>query len=78
MVHEPVESKGKTEEELAKAVRESIIAGLPEEQRPPPDNIEVAEETVKSTAEVVVANEAASEPPIIAVVPEEKLPLPSS
>ena len=78
VVHEPVESKGKTEEELAKAVRESIIAGLPEEQRPPPVNIEAAEETVKSTAEVVVANEAASEPTIIAVVPEEKLPMPSS
>ena len=34
VVHEPVESKGKTEQELADAVRESIIAGLPEKQRP--------------------------------------------
>jgi 1-acyl-sn-glycerol-3-phosphate acyltransferase len=34
VVHEPVESKGRTEEELAVAVRESIINGLPEEQRP--------------------------------------------
>ena len=34
VVHEPVESKGKTEEELAQDVRDAIIAGLPEEQRP--------------------------------------------
>ena len=34
VVHEPVESKGRTEEELAEAVREAIISGLPEEQRP--------------------------------------------
>jgi len=34
VVHEPVESKGRTEEELAIAVRESIINGLPKEQRP--------------------------------------------
>ena len=34
VVHEPVESEGKTEEELAEAVREAIISGLPEEQRP--------------------------------------------
>ena len=34
VIHEPVESVGKTEEELAEAVRESIILGLPREQRP--------------------------------------------
>lgn len=34
VVHEPVESEGRTEEELARDVRQSIIAGLPEEQRP--------------------------------------------
>lgn len=34
VVHEPVESEGKTEEELALAVREAIISGLPEYQRP--------------------------------------------
>lgn len=34
VVHEPVESVGKTEEELNREVREKIIEGLPEEQRP--------------------------------------------
>ena len=34
IVHEPVESKGKTEDELAQAVRESVLAGLPEDQLP--------------------------------------------
>ena len=34
VIHEPVESVGKTEEELAQAVRNAIIAGLPLEQRP--------------------------------------------
>jgi 1-acyl-sn-glycerol-3-phosphate acyltransferase len=34
VIHEPIESKGKTEEELAQAVRESMIEGLPEDQRP--------------------------------------------
>ena len=34
VVHDPIESVGKTEEELAEAVRESIISGLPEDQRP--------------------------------------------
>lgn len=34
VVHAPVESHDKTEEELAEAVRQSIIGGLPEEQRP--------------------------------------------
>jgi len=34
VVHEPIESEGKTEEELAKQVREAIISGLPEDQRP--------------------------------------------
>lgn len=34
IVHEPVESEGKTEEELAEAVRESMINGLPDDQKP--------------------------------------------
>ncbi|KAL7470604.1 hypothetical protein ACHAXS_010858 [Conticribra weissflogii] len=34
VVHEPIESKGKTEEELAQAVREAIISGLPDDQKP--------------------------------------------
>eukprot|EP00429_Kryptoperidinium_foliaceum_P026601 CAMPEP_0176153418 /NCGR_PEP_ID=MMETSP0120_2-20121206/78372_1 /TAXON_ID=160619 /ORGANISM="Kryptoperidinium foliaceum, Strain CCMP 1326" /LENGTH=338 /DNA_ID=CAMNT_0017490477 /DNA_START=129 /DNA_END=1145 /DNA_ORIENTATION=- len=34
VVHDPVPSEGKTEEELAQAVRESMISGLPEEQKP--------------------------------------------
>jgi len=34
VVHDPVESEDKTEEELAQAVREAIISGLPEDQRP--------------------------------------------
>jgi len=34
VVHEPIESEGKTEQELADAVRDAIIEGLPEEQRP--------------------------------------------
>ncbi|KAG7360983.1 1-acyl-sn-glycerol-3-phosphate acyltransferase [Nitzschia inconspicua] len=34
VVHEPVESEGKTEEELAQAVRQSMINGLPEDQVP--------------------------------------------
>lgn len=34
VVHEPIESKDKTEDELAQAVRESIIRGLPGDQRP--------------------------------------------
>eukprot|EP00559_Dactyliosolen_fragilissimus_P003376 CAMPEP_0184856390 /NCGR_PEP_ID=MMETSP0580-20130426/1574_1 /TAXON_ID=1118495 /ORGANISM="Dactyliosolen fragilissimus" /LENGTH=175 /DNA_ID=CAMNT_0027351395 /DNA_START=516 /DNA_END=1043 /DNA_ORIENTATION=- len=34
VVHDPIESNDKTEGELAKAVRQSIIDGLPEEQRP--------------------------------------------
>lgn len=34
VIHEPIESKGKTEDELAKAVREAVIDGLPENQRP--------------------------------------------
>jgi 1-acyl-sn-glycerol-3-phosphate acyltransferase len=34
VVHEPIESKGKTEAELAAAVRESLISGLPEDQKP--------------------------------------------
>lgn len=34
IVHEPIESSGKTEEELNREVREKIIEGLPDEQRP--------------------------------------------
>jgi len=34
VVHKPVESKGKTEAELAEAVRESMLSGLPDEQKP--------------------------------------------
>ena len=34
IVHEPVESVGRTEEELAEAVRESMISGLPDDQVP--------------------------------------------
>ena len=34
VVHEPVESEGRTEGELADAVREAIILGLPENQKP--------------------------------------------
>lgn len=34
IVHEPIESEGKTEEELAEVVRKAIIDGLPEDQRP--------------------------------------------
>ena len=34
VAHAPIESEGKTEEELAQAVRDAIISGLPEEQRP--------------------------------------------
>lgn len=34
VIHEPIESEGKTEDELAEAVRAAIISGLPEDQRP--------------------------------------------
>ena len=34
VVHDPVESEGRTEEELAEAVRAAMITGLPEDQRP--------------------------------------------
>jgi 1-acyl-sn-glycerol-3-phosphate acyltransferase len=34
IIHKPIESVGKTEDELAEAVRAAIISGLPEEQRP--------------------------------------------
>jgi len=34
VVHEPVESVGRTEAELAEIVREKIISGLPEDQQP--------------------------------------------
>ena len=83
IVHEPVESKGKTEEELAIAVRESIIAGLPEEQRPLA--VEMVEATVeepsKSTitkvdlaTEAVISESTNSVP----AVPEDQIPLQSA
>ena len=34
IVHKPIESEGKTEDALAAEVREAIISGLPEDQRP--------------------------------------------
>lgn len=34
VVHEPIESEGISEDELAEKVRKSIIEGLPEDQRP--------------------------------------------
>jgi 1-acyl-sn-glycerol-3-phosphate acyltransferase len=34
IVHEPVESKGRTEEELTAEVRRRMVEGLPEDQRP--------------------------------------------
>jgi len=34
VIHEPIESSGKTEDELADAVRKAIIQGLPEDQVP--------------------------------------------
>jgi 1-acyl-sn-glycerol-3-phosphate acyltransferase len=34
IIHEPIPSKDKTEEELAKQVRAAVISGLPEDQRP--------------------------------------------
>lgn len=34
IVHEPIESVDKTEEELAEAVRAAIISGLPDDQKP--------------------------------------------
>ena len=34
VVHAPIESEGKTEEELAEAVRNSMIEGLPDDQKP--------------------------------------------
>lgn len=36
VLHEPIESTGKTEEQLAEEVRAAIILGLPEEQKPLP------------------------------------------
>ena len=83
VVHEPVESKGKTEEELATAVRESIIAGLPEEQRPLPVEITevvVAEQPIESAAstKVELADEIATESMLVPTIPEDQLPLPSA
>ena len=37
-IHPPIESVGKTEDELAAQVRAAIISGLPEEQRPLDEN----------------------------------------
>lgn len=34
IIHDPIESNDKTEQELADAVREAIISGLPDEQKP--------------------------------------------
>jgi hypothetical protein len=34
IVHEPVEPKGRTEQEFADEVRRRMIEGLPEDQRP--------------------------------------------
>lgn len=34
IVHDPIESEGKTEDELAAAVRASLISGLPADQQP--------------------------------------------
>jgi 1-acyl-sn-glycerol-3-phosphate acyltransferase len=34
VIHEPVESKGRTEKELGDLVRKAIIDGLPENQHP--------------------------------------------
>jgi len=34
IVHEPVETEGKTEEDVAVEVRNAIISGLPPEQQP--------------------------------------------
>ena len=34
VVHEPIESQGKTEAELVEQVRQAMIGGLPEDQRP--------------------------------------------
>ena len=34
VVHPPIESTGKTEDELAQQVRAAILSGLPEDQRP--------------------------------------------
>jgi hypothetical protein len=34
VIHEPVESVGRTEQELAAEVRRRMISGLPEDQRP--------------------------------------------
>jgi 1-acyl-sn-glycerol-3-phosphate acyltransferase len=81
IVHEPVESKGKTEEELAAAVRESIIAGLPEEQRPLPDETleTVVEETSTSTkTKGELSKEEVIESTMTPAVSEDQLPLPSA
>jgi len=34
VLHDPIESKDKTEDELAEQVRNAVISGLPEDQRP--------------------------------------------
>jgi 1-acyl-sn-glycerol-3-phosphate acyltransferase len=39
VVHAPIESIGKTEEELAEAVRLAMISGLPEDQKPLPASV---------------------------------------
>lgn len=87
IVHEPVESKGRSEEELATAVRDSIIAGLPEEQRPLlAEGIEVAAAAVmvteqpseSTTIKVELPNETVVQPMIISAVSENHFPQPSA
>ena len=34
IIHDPIETEGKDEDDIAQAVREAIISGLPEDQRP--------------------------------------------
>jgi 1-acyl-sn-glycerol-3-phosphate acyltransferase len=46
VVHAPIESVGKTEDELAEAVRVAMIAGLPDDQKPLP----IAEKKKKTMA----------------------------
>ena len=61
-VHEPIESKGRSEEELAELVREAFISALPESQRPVPKksaegkNKGTGEESSSSAAQKVSNN----------------------
>ena len=83
IVHEPVESKGKTEEELAIAVRESIISGLPEEQRPLA--VEMVEEAVEEPSTSTITKVGLATEAVIteatnsvSAVPEDQIPLQSA